>query len=209
MVVSLCQIYSDVSNSLKVKTVHVYFASDEFRSNRKRMPKRPYPFEDNLLPQLKLHVGEKQVNNGVSREELMKDIYGRTMDLLKEGVKTLSQRLNSSMELNAVDVPASERTSASSCKPKTERNSKQMTLTKNLGLLSGDKAIKDLPQRYDLCGCSRVIDQCMLNKCSYCDQVLCNSCLSECATCSDLFCQNCSLPVYEQEEKHKCLNCYK
>lgn len=40
------------------------------------MPKRPYPFEDNLLPQLKVHVCQKQVDNGVCQEERMKNVYG-------------------------------------------------------------------------------------------------------------------------------------
>lgn len=50
------------------------------------MPKRPCPFEDNLLPQLKIHVGQKQVDNGVSHEERMKNIYG-TMRLQLTKVK--------------------------------------------------------------------------------------------------------------------------
>lgn len=40
------------------------------------MPKRPCPFEDNLLPQLKVHVGQKQIDNGVCQEERMKNVYG-------------------------------------------------------------------------------------------------------------------------------------
>ncbi|KAF3428847.1 hypothetical protein E2986_04359 [Frieseomelitta varia] len=172
------------------------------------MPKRPCPFEDNLLPQLKIHVGQKQVDNGVSHEERMKSIYGKTMDLLKKGVKTLSQRLNTSMELNPVDVPPS-RISSSYTKSKHERHSKQMTLNSKLELLAADKVVKDAQPKYDLCECNRVIDQSMFSKCSYCDQILCNSCLLECIGCSELFCKNCSLPVYDYEEQSKCLNCYK
>lgn len=41
------------------------------------MPKRNCPFEDNLLPQLKVHVGKKQLDNGVSSDERMKDVYGK------------------------------------------------------------------------------------------------------------------------------------
>lgn len=40
------------------------------------MPKRACPFEYDLPPQLKIHVGEKQVDNGVCREERMKTVYG-------------------------------------------------------------------------------------------------------------------------------------
>ncbi|XP_003700414.2 apoptosis regulatory protein Siva [Megachile rotundata] len=171
------------------------------------MPKRPCPFEDDLLPQLKIHVGQKQINNGVGHEERMKDVYGKTLNLLKEGVKTLSQRLNSSMEMNSTDLPSPQILSA--CKPKHERNSKQMVLNSKLELLGIDKAIQDTRPKYDLCECSQVITSTTCNKCSYCDQQLCNSCLFECISCSELFCQNCSLPAYDQEEKNKCLNCYR
>ena len=43
------------------------------------MPKRAYPFEADLMPQVKVHVGQKQINNGVSGDERMKDVYGKIM----------------------------------------------------------------------------------------------------------------------------------
>ncbi|XP_029049830.1 apoptosis regulatory protein Siva-like [Osmia bicornis bicornis] len=171
------------------------------------MPKRPCPFEDDLLPQMKVHVGQKQVDNGVNHEERMKIVYGKTLNLLKEGVKTLSQRLNNSTEIDSIDLLSPQ--VLSSCKSKHEHNSKQMVLNSKLQLLGADKAIQDIQPKYDLCECSKVINPTTCNKCSYCDQLLCNSCLLECISCSELFCQNCSLPVYDHEEKSKCLNCYR
>jgi len=41
------------------------------------MPKRACPFEGDLLPQIKVHVGEKQVNNGVSSDQRMRDVYSK------------------------------------------------------------------------------------------------------------------------------------
>ncbi|PBC32109.1 apoptosis regulatory protein Siva-like [Apis cerana] len=169
------------------------------------MPKRPCPFEDNLLPQLKVHVCQKQVDNGVCQEERMKNVYEKTMDLLKEGVKTLSQRLNTFTELDPINISSSK----SCCKSKTERIQKQMILNNKLELLRTDKVIKDIQPKYDLCECSRIINQNMFNKCSYCDQILCNFCLFECINCSELFCQNCSLSTYDNEEQNKCFNCYR
>lgn len=46
------------------------------------MPKRPCPFEADLLPQVKVHVGQKQMNNGVLKDERMKDVYGKIMFVL-------------------------------------------------------------------------------------------------------------------------------
>ncbi|XP_078050320.1 apoptosis regulatory protein Siva [Augochlora pura] len=171
------------------------------------MPKRACPFEDDLSPQLKIHVRQRHVDNGICQEEQMKIVYGRTMDLLKEGVKSLSRKLNSSMDMNSTDLYSLKVTSPR--KNKQKHSSKQMVLNSKLELLGMDKAIRDVQPKYDLCGCTRVIDQNIRNKCSYCDQVLCNSCLVECISCTELFCQNCSLPVYDYEERSKCFNCYK
>lgn len=41
------------------------------------MPKRACPYDEDLLPQIKVHVGQKQVDNGVSSDERMKDVYGK------------------------------------------------------------------------------------------------------------------------------------
>ncbi|KMQ98954.1 apoptosis regulatory protein siva-like protein [Lasius niger] len=70
------------------------------------MPKRPCPFEADLLPQLKVHVGQKQMDNGVSRDERMKDVYDKTLTLLKTGARTLSYKLNASAQMDPVDLPA-------------------------------------------------------------------------------------------------------
>lgn len=40
------------------------------------MPKRPCEFDDDLAPQMKVHVGEKEIDNGVQREVQMKKVYG-------------------------------------------------------------------------------------------------------------------------------------
>ncbi|XP_076238615.1 uncharacterized protein LOC143181838 [Calliopsis andreniformis] len=171
------------------------------------MPKRSCPFEDDLPPQLKIHVGPKQLDNGVCREERMKTVYGRTMNLLKEGVKSLSRKLNTSLEMNPDDIHPTNLPSP--CKNKHECNLKQMMLNDKLELSGIHKAIKDTQPKYDLCECNRVIDQSLFSKCCYCDQILCGSCLFECSSCSEYFCQNCSLPMYDYEERIKCLNCYR
>lgn len=42
------------------------------------MPKRVCPFEDDLSPQLKIHVGQRQYSNGVNKEQEMKKVYGES-----------------------------------------------------------------------------------------------------------------------------------
>lgn len=43
------------------------------------MPKRPCPFEDSFTPQMKLHVGAKEVDNGVMKDAKMKAVYGEKL----------------------------------------------------------------------------------------------------------------------------------
>jgi len=166
------------------------------------MPKRACPFEGDLLPQTKVHVGEKQVNNGVSSDQRMRDVYDRTLNLLKAGAKAFAYKLNAAAQ---IDLLSPQRPSA--CKFKSTSNMKQMLLTDKLQLKASDKVINDI--RVDLCGCCRLVDQSTVSRCHYCDQALCSSCLSTCAGCSELFCQNCSLTVYNNEEQIMCLNCYR
>ncbi|XP_050452718.1 apoptosis regulatory protein Siva-like [Cataglyphis hispanica] len=169
------------------------------------MPKRPCPFEADLLPQVKVHVGQKQMNNGVLRDERMKDVYDKTLTLLKTGAKTLSYKLKASAQMDSIDLPFLQQLSP--CKLKSTSNLKQMLLTDKLQLKVSNKIINDI--QMDLCGCCRLIDQSIISKCYYCDQILCSSCLFACAGCSETFCQNCSLSVYNCEEQIMCFNCYR
>ncbi|KYN07780.1 Apoptosis regulatory protein Siva [Cyphomyrmex costatus] len=167
------------------------------------MPKRTCPFEGDchLLPQMKMHVGEKQVNNGVSSDQRMRDVYSRTLSLLKAGAKVLSHKLNTSGQMDSVDLPQRP----SPCKFRSTSNMKQMLLTDKLQLKTSDRVVNVV----DLCECYQLIDRSTVSACYYCDQALCSSCQSVCANCSELFCQNCSVPVYNYKEQIMCLNCYR
>lgn len=168
------------------------------------MPKRAYPFKGDLLPQMKVHVGEKQVNNGVSANQRMQHVYDRTLNLLRAGAKAFTHKLNTSAQMDFVDL-ASPQHSPSMLR--STSNLKQMLLTDKLQLKTSNKVVNDL--RVDLCGCSRLIDRTTVSACYYCDQALCSSCQLICAKCSELFCQNCSVPIYNCDEQIMCLNCYR
>jgi len=139
---------------------------------------------------------------------------GKTLNLLKTGAKTLSHKLNTSGQMDSLDLSSPQ--CSSSYKFKSISNMKQMLLTDKLQLKTSDKVVnvgceiiltlgpsyivcdclfffQDI--RVDFCECYRLIDQSIVSACYYCDQALCSSCQSVCANCSELFCQNCSLPV--------------
>jgi len=40
------------------------------------MNKRRYPYDVDMCPQLKIHIGEKQVANGVLGPSKMSEVYG-------------------------------------------------------------------------------------------------------------------------------------
>ncbi|XP_014467673.1 PREDICTED: apoptosis regulatory protein Siva-like [Dinoponera quadriceps] len=170
------------------------------------MPKRACPYEEDLLPQIKIHVGQKQVDNGVASDKRLKNVYDKTLNLLKAGAKALSHKSRKSTQMDLTDLPLPP-LPPSSCKLKSISNLKQMQLTNKLQLMASDKIISDI--QVDTCGYCRVIDQSTVNRCYYCDQILCASCLSACVRCSELFCQNCSLFIYNQEEQKMCLNCHR
>ena len=43
------------------------------------MVKRSCPFSDDLNPQVKIHVSEKEVANGVLSNQHMKQVYGKNI----------------------------------------------------------------------------------------------------------------------------------
>ncbi|KAI4498532.1 hypothetical protein M0802_006467 [Mischocyttarus mexicanus] len=153
------------------------------------MTKRSYPYEANLLPQLKVHVGQKQVDTGVDEERRMKEVYG------KENMN------NDQMDLT--ELPSTLLTSNKLIKP--ERASKQMVLNNKLEL--GNNIIFKHDKKVDVCRCFQVIDESLSNKCFYCEELLCPSCLNQCMKCHNLFCENCSLPKYDMGPSFVCLDC--
>ncbi|XP_033216374.1 apoptosis regulatory protein Siva-like [Belonocnema kinseyi] len=161
------------------------------------MTKRACPFESDVGRQLKVHVGQKEVNSGVLKEKQMQSVYDRTMNLLREGAKTMA--LNTSaddIKLNTSNIKCNS-VDATKLKQTFLNNMLQIETT---GTESQNFAVA-------LCGCCRIIDS--QSQCNRCDQILCTTCLTECADCLGSFCQNCSLLIYDNDERSLCLDCYR
>ncbi|XP_043495711.1 apoptosis regulatory protein Siva-like [Polistes fuscatus] len=166
------------------------------------MTKRSYPYEDNLLPQLKIHVGQRQVDTGIDEERRMKEVYDKTLNLLKQGAKKYSQNMNND-QMDLTELPSALLTSHKLINP--QRASKQMVLNNKLQLENNDNV--KLDKNVDVCRCFQVIDPSLSNKCSYCEELLCPSCLNNCIKCHDLICDDCSLPKYDMGSSTVCLDC--
>ncbi|XP_048516261.1 uncharacterized protein LOC105683692 isoform X1 [Athalia rosae] len=105
------------------------------------MPKRICPFDDDLAPQMKIHVGQKEVNNGVQKDIHMKKVYDRTLGMLMMGGKELSRQMNESIDLDLSDaVPV--RISAD-LKLNPRQSLKQMFLNNKLQLEVREEYIKN------------------------------------------------------------------
>ncbi|XP_015520080.1 apoptosis regulatory protein Siva isoform X1 [Neodiprion lecontei] len=168
------------------------------------MPKRMCEFDDDLAPQSKIHVGQREVDNGVEKETHMKKVYDRTLDLLMTGARELSQKMNKSIDLDLTDPVPSVIVPAAKSTP--QQNFKQMFLNNKLQLETKGECAKTVP--IGICGCCRVIDDYGSHNCYYCEKVLCSSCLAQCVKCLESFCQNCSIIAYDTREYNICLNCY-
>ncbi|CAH1261758.1 SIVA1 [Branchiostoma lanceolatum] len=66
------------------------------------MPKRPNPWGD-YAPQLKTHVGQKEVNLGVCKEQNMKAVYEHTQKMLFDGARKCTGAVDFTVAVT--DVP--------------------------------------------------------------------------------------------------------
>ncbi|XP_034248921.1 apoptosis regulatory protein Siva-like [Thrips palmi] len=164
------------------------------------MVKRSCPFNDDMNPQMKIHVRDKEVAKGVMSDQHMKLVYDKTKHLLFLGAKKTQAAPASNTFLNGgeakEDVVSSNSTTF-----------KQMQLTSQGQLSSPEGAqtpfkVKEAP--CSKCTAWNPLDMCC---CSFCDTPLCSSCTQICTKCQDLFCSGCSFDVYDASEGFICRNC--
>jgi len=148
------------------------------------MPKRrisELEWEDSRL-QSKIHVGLKEINQGICSDSNMKAVYQKTLDLLFKGLKP---KLQSEANITAPIVTMPSKYS-------------QMTITSN-GLISNEPIKKTVSQPVTMLPC-----QCpscsnfftiLSGKCKFCELSVCEGCQKPCAMCLGEFCPKCSMKV--------------
>ncbi|KAK7793326.1 hypothetical protein R5R35_003062 [Gryllus longicercus] len=155
------------------------------------MPKRECPFDYDLLPQCKIHVGEKEINSGVMEEHNMKTVYERTMDLLFRRAKNVSNSIENREECA------------------TNSNSKlykQMFLKSNGQLQSSGILLSQPLSECD--SCKTPVKLCSSVSCDFCDRRLCPNCMYACTKCMDNFCSHCILKTYSGSgDAQVCISC--
>lgn len=148
------------------------------------MPKRSYSFEEHLLPQLKVHVSEKEINS----DEKMKSVYEKTKELLFKGANT---KANSDL-------------SFTDSLPKTANNDslRQTYLNNSCQIETHSEKLNPVFEECKSCHATKMVN------CQYCDNNLCFSCSVECESCEQMFCKNCIVSEYVGDgEKINCHYC--
>lgn len=140
------------------------------------MPKRPSPFDEHLLPQLKVHVSEKEI----CWEENMKFVYEKTKELLFKGART---KVNGDVQfINPVPKPTN-----SDCLRQTYLNNNCQIETHS------EKLVRLSNPTFEKCKSCCATN--MVN-CQLCESNLCFSCCVECESCELIYCSNCTISEY-------------
>ncbi|XP_050545055.1 apoptosis regulatory protein Siva-like [Daktulosphaira vitifoliae] len=145
------------------------------------MNKRKYPYDVHMCPQLKIHVGDKQIANGVMGSEKMSVIYEKTKQILYSNAKTIYVTNQDTINHNKL--------------PCDLKPSKQLQLTFDGKLIKSEILIKDSINENE-----------NQQKCSFCSKT--NS-LDTCGKCYDVYCNMCTFSLCSDEVNKICLTCYR
>ncbi|OCT68446.1 hypothetical protein XELAEV_18039747mg [Xenopus laevis] len=143
------------------------------------MPKRSYPFDSVSPLQLKTHVGEKELCQGVAGDTLMRDIFEKTKMLLFKGAKAVVGKQEHQRE-NGQDVSVPELPSG-------------QTVIGHDGKLCRNTQLR----KSTLTGVSKACSSCVRSvaakeTCSQCERYVCKQCCKVCSCCSAIICSFCT-----------------
>nr|XP_054758756.1 uncharacterized protein LOC129264832 [Lytechinus pictus] len=172
------------------------------------MPKRPNPFSGDFCPfQLKTFVTQRQVNMGVNKEANMKVVYDRTLQLLRDGQRSMAaqgqevEMMEKTILYRITIIPQLLRL----VKPSI-MSSDQYRLSMSGQLVYSNSPLKSVNKNKVLCV---VVKPTMPVHfvCAYCEKNLCYGCRKSVSTVSG-FCTSCSTVNYDERcDRVFCLNC--
>lgn len=163
------------------------------------MPKRRCPWADSAPLQLKTHVTQKEVNEGVARDTNMTAVYERTKSLLFSGARSLKY---SDCSLN----PESGDVGDPPAGPLQGSARGQMKLGPQGKLLKTPSEKTEPPFSPPGCAlCSRAGSSA---PCVRCEKAACRSCQRQCSLCQQTYCFLCCATNYdERDERLICVDC--
>ncbi|XP_043206655.1 apoptosis regulatory protein Siva-like [Amphibalanus amphitrite] len=165
--------------------------------------KRSFPFDDLFSVQSKMHIGEKEVNRGVNHTANMHNVYARTMQLLMEGSRNLSNNNVSSCQVKMSVAPPVDRTRTNNLRQMALTAHGSIRLAPPAEVCSGSGSAAAGPSKCAACPSGGVSVSC-----SFCESPLCVACVATCARCAGAFCRHCRVVLYEQhDDVTVCLSC--
>ncbi|XP_066550280.1 apoptosis regulatory protein Siva [Amia ocellicauda] len=169
------------------------------------MPKRAYPFEETFSLQYKIHIGPKEMNQGVLGNKYRHKIYEKTKNLMFTGVKAVMGKI-------CREDGTGVGTEASSACPQPALGS---SLLKGQTLIGQDGKLRKgaIPSTAGACGvpvscCVCLIAASVKEPCSQCDRLPCPSCSRQCISCASLCCSVCTIVDYsDRYDRVLCFDC--
>ncbi|KAM4664427.1 apoptosis regulatory protein Siva [Discoglossus pictus] len=161
-----------------------------------KMPKRSYPFGDVTPLQLKVHVGVKQLSQGVLGEQYKREIFEKTKKLLFNGVKAfMGNAEHQSEKMQEGDL-----------------NPRELLIGQTLighdgKLLKSAQGQKPLPE-----GVTKACSTCVRSVgekecCTQCERYVCRNCCKLCSCCDAIACSFCAVTTDELCEQVFCASC--
>ncbi|XP_073426521.1 apoptosis regulatory protein Siva isoform X1 [Dendrobates tinctorius] len=148
------------------------------------MPKRSYPFDSLAAPQLKTHVGQKELVQGVCGESLKREIFERTKKLLFSGAKAI---MGSQGTQNKSSNPEGET-------PVHELLTGQTTIGQDGRLhRSSRTSVQPVEGTRACSSCVRSVGD--KEACKYCERYICRDCSKACSSCFSIACSNCTVLI--------------
>ncbi|XP_073426529.1 apoptosis regulatory protein Siva isoform X2 [Dendrobates tinctorius] len=147
------------------------------------MPKRSYPFDSLAAPQLKTHVGQKELVQGVCGESLKREIFERTKKLLFSGAKAI---MGSQGTQNKSSNPEGET-------PVHELLTGQTTIGQDGRLHRSSRTLQPVEGTRACSSCVRSVGD--KEACKYCERYICRDCSKACSSCFSIACSNCTVLI--------------
>ncbi|XP_068110335.1 apoptosis regulatory protein Siva [Hyperolius riggenbachi] len=142
------------------------------------MPKRSYPFDTFAPPQMKTHIGQKELSAGVCGESLKREIFERTKKLLFNGAKAILG--NQSNQNKDTDMES----------PVPELLNGQTTIGQDGKLLKASQTSTPAGGVKACSSCVRSVGD--KEACEQCERYICSSCSNTCSCCSAITCSFCT-----------------
>ncbi|XP_015206297.1 apoptosis regulatory protein Siva [Lepisosteus oculatus] len=170
------------------------------------MPKRAYPFGESFSLQYKIHIGQKEVNQGVFGNAYRQEIYAKTKGLLFSGAKAVMERIWKAGSGVGVDPDDSSPRLAVAVTP---------TLLRGQTLIGHDGKLRKCDTRSGAgtrdapgtcCVCLKAAG--VKAHCAQCDRSACPSCSRQCSSCTSLCCSVCTMVDYsDRYDRVLCCDC--